>query len=502
MGGMATEPSSLSKPKGADTAPSGQAGPAARASDTGAPRSFITQAFPQAQAMGPGAAFAAGQVSPSLGGKREPERAGFAAKPVRGNRKRVRKLSEPNPYSYTKTMEDRSRGESLLELGRAGDFGQDGKAGQPSTPGNDTNAQILEIIRRRQAEAKAQAKAVPPTTLLKQPDLPELRTPDGNAPRNLLESAQALAARRKARDTANAAAQPAGLQPAVFRPGQQQQPAGLGQGVTGGIVKAQAPSGVAKDRGTSWENVKNVVTTWASDTWDATKETALDALEGAVRSGADAGKAVGWDMAGESLQHFLDGKGADVRIPRDEARKRGFIREAEETNRNRFADHLLKDRVGQNGVSYPYLSQISGLKDGQSTTIAPTQLGGGTPEPEPWDVRRSSTEQFFGRGPDEALAYGSSQFNSVAEKGLKATRNGDTITVTGIVTHRWEDRYDFHGSDDYYGLMNTLRDAGRAAEFNSSTSWQQEMTATIRIENGKMRLDSVDWRDLPEGKQP
>jgi len=240
MGGMATTPSSLSKAKGDGTAPSGQAGPAARASDTGAPRSFITPAFPQAEAMGPGAAFATGQVSPSLGGKREPERAGFAAKPIRGNRKRVRTLSEPNPYSYTKTMEDRSRGESLLELGRADGTGSGGKAGQPSTPGNDTNAQILEIIRRRQAEAKTQAKTVPPTTLLKQPELPELRTPDGNAPRNLLESAQALAAQRKAREAANPAAKPAGLQPAVFRP-IRQQPAGLGQGNQGGIVQAQAP---------------------------------------------------------------------------------------------------------------------------------------------------------------------------------------------------------------------------------------------------------------------
>ena len=224
MGGMATEPSSLSKPKGGDTAPSGQAGAATRPSDTGSPRSFIMSSLPGDDAIGPGAAFAAGSASPSL----------------RGNRKRVRKLSEPSPYSYAKTMEDRSHGQSLLELGRADGLGNGGKADQPSTAsGNDTSRQMLEIIRRRQEEAKARAKTVPPTTLLKQPGMPELRTPDGNAPRNLLESAQALAAQRKAREAANPAAQSTGLQPAVFRPGQQQQPSRLGQGNQGRMVRAQ-----------------------------------------------------------------------------------------------------------------------------------------------------------------------------------------------------------------------------------------------------------------------
>jgi len=504
MGGMATEQSSLSKAKGDGTAPSGQAGAAARASDTGAPRSFITPAFPQAETLGPGATFAAGSASPSLRGKREPERAGFAAKPIRGNRKRVRKLSEPGPYSYAKTMEDRSHGQALPELGRADGFGQGGRAGQaPSTSGNDTNAQILEIIRRRQQEAKTQAKTIPPTTLLKQPELPELRTPDGNAPRNLLESAQALAAQRRARDAANPTAQPAGLQPAVFRPGQSL-PGGFMPTGQGGIVQARSPSGDTEDWSTSLENVKNAATTWVSDAWDATKDKTLDLLEREVRGGIRVGKTVGLDESAKNLEHFLDGKGADVNIPRDEARKRDFIREAEETNRNRFVESLLQDRKADPqsnaaGNDYLYRSQLSNLKDGQSIDIRPSRNGVPDVRGEKWDTGRKDWQQLLAGRPDELLAYGSSQFTSEAESGFKASREGDTITVTGIVTHSWGDRYDFHGSDDYYGLMNTLRDSGRAAEFDSKTSWQQEMTAKIRLQDGKPTLESVDWADLEPG---
>lgn len=128
--------------------------------------------------------------------------------------------------------------------------------------------------------------------------------------------------------------------------------------------------------------------------------------------------------------------------------------------------------------------------------ILPSQNGIPAPSGENWDVNRSTFGQLLTGEPDEALSYGSSQFRSEAEKGFKATRQGDTITVTGIVTHSWGDRYDFHGSDDYYGLMNALRDSGRAAEFDSKASWQQEMTAKIRLRNGKPTLESVDWADM------
>lgn len=52
---------------------------------------------------------------------------------------------------------------------------------------------------------------------------------------------------------------------------------------------------------------------------------------------------------------------------------------------------------------------------------------------------------------------------------------------------------------DAYAPITALRDSGRAAEFNSSTSWQQEMTATIKIKDGKLTLESVDWADLEPG---
>jgi len=47
--------------------------------------------------------------------------------------------------------------------------------------------------------------------------------------------------------------------------------------------------------------------------------------------------------------------------------------------------------------------------------------------------------------------------------------------------------------------MNALRDSCQAAEYNSSTSWQQEMTATIKIKDSKLTLESVDWTDLEPG---
>lgn len=86
----------------------------------------------------------------------------------------------------------------------------------------------------------------------------------------------------------------------------------------------------------------------------------------------------------------------------------------------------------------------------------------------------------------------------------KCSRKGDTITVTGVVNHDWSDRYDFDGESSPDPVMNSLRDSGRAAEFDSKAAWAQKMTVRLKITDGGLTLDpnSVEWRDLESEAGP
>ena len=155
-------------------------------------------------------------------------------------------------------------------------------------------------------------------------------------------------------------------------------------------------------------------------------------------------------------------------------------------------------------INYNYRDQIMDLKDGESRQILPDKLKDDSRRADYWEVEGKTLGHVLGGDIDEALAFGSNELTSNLQDGFTATRKGDTITVTGVVNHDWSDRYDFDGESSPDPVMNSLRDSGRAAEFDSKAAWAQKMTVRLKITDGGLTLDpnSVEWRDLESEAGP
>lgn len=74
--------------------------------------------------------------------------------------------------------------------------------------------------------------------------------------------------------------------------------------------------------------------------------------------------------------------------------------------------------------------------------------------------------------------------------------------MTGLVTHRWDDTYDFTKPNDSLSVLANRAADGDAAVYQNRAAWQQQMTATFRVGDEDLRLQSIDWRDVDESPAP
>ena len=238
----------------------------------------------------------------------------------------------------------------------------------------------------------------------------------------------------------------------------------------------------------------------ANEVGDRVRGGALDAAEGVLRLGADAGRAAGLDNAADNLDHFLDGTGKDRTYSRDKARERPFIREAEQKNQERFVDSLTRDKTvaldDGTTIKYNYRQQLLGLKDGDVRQIVPQKPKGAFGSADRWTRNTSTFDHVLEGNLDEALAFGTNKVSSDIKDGFTASRHGDALTVTGVINHNWNDRYDFDGESSPDPIMNALTDEGRAAEYDSKAAWAQKMTVKFRIVGGDLVQENVEWQDL------
>lgn len=220
------------------------------------------------------------------------------------------------------------------------------------------------------------------------------------------------------------------------------------------------------------------------------------AAEGILGAASSVGRGLGLDQAADNLDHFLEGSGKDQTFTRDQARAREHIREAEAKNRKRFEDGFLEDRITnrkdqKNPNMFEYRNHLLQMKDGDTIKLpeGPNDIS----EPrDHYDANNRSWDHLMNGRLDDMLAYGSESFTSNATDGFTAKREGDIITITGTVTHNWDDNYDFHGGSSSL-LPEAARDHGSAREYRNSATWQQDLTATLRIEGGKLKPESFIW---------
>lgn len=226
-----------------------------------------------------------------------------------------------------------------------------------------------------------------------------------------------------------------------------------------------------------------------------------------LRGQAGLGRMVGLEDAPDALDHFLDRSGRDVILSREEARQRRPVQLGEQKNRDRFLERIVQDRSAgefnkESGkiehTPYNYYPDLMTLKDGQTVDLLPKPTAEKpNPDPDDYDHKHDWPDHLRKGDIDEYLATGDSAVISTAENGFTATRKGGRITVEGVVTHTWDDPYDFHGGSDSR-LAEDARDNGQAREYNLKSRWQEKMTATYRIEGKNLTLQSQDWVDINE----
>ncbi|WNK00135.1 peptidoglycan-binding domain-containing protein [Thalassospiraceae bacterium LMO-JJ14] len=207
-------------------------------------------------------------------------------------------------------------------------------------------------------------------------------------------------------------------------------------------------------------------------------------------------RAKGYTKAADNLDHFLNGKGAAKTIPRDEARKDPFIRDAETENRKRFETQTFLGISGKEVNN----RKLRSLKDGETTYLD-----------DYWDVERKAGGAIDDLASldrskrDDALAEGRKDFTSKAR--FTATRRGDKIYIQGNVDHDGSERYDFEsgGIGDMMGAKS-LSDADIAHEFTTIREWGQTFEGTVDVSPAKngnaLTNPRFKWQDTWKDKNP
>jgi hypothetical protein len=202
----------------------------------------------------------------------------------------------------------------------------------------------------------------------------------------------------------------------------------------------------------------------------------------ALTLGSKVGRAIGLDVAADNLDAFLgDGKKPDFGPER--LRELKPVADMEEKNRKRIGDEGFLGEMTAGG------RKLADLRDGESldfTGMAETHNGDKASGP------KRSTLERFGESPNFALAFGRANFNSKVE--VKATREGDTIHINGMVEHTLRDNYKFDHEDRGASLARPLQESGRAQGYDNSHGWRQPVEGSIPIlADGTFGRPTLHW---------
>ncbi len=216
----------------------------------------------------------------------------------------------------------------------------------------------------------------------------------------------------------------------------------------------------------------------------------LDIIEKVNREHVETGRKYGLKEAADNLEHFLDGSGKTKTLGREQAREKLFVRNGERVNRDRFTQSFTdKQKVG---------SKLLKLEEGQKVNIRDNwdYKVGYFPDKSITDPSRS----HILRGDiDEILSTGNSSVKS--EGDFQAKRQGNTILIDGVVSHKWGDRYDFDLVQSGGASATTLEKAGRAKSFDIESKWDQRVTGTVQIKDGKLVNPRLTWKDINPKKE-
>ena len=187
--------------------------------------------------------------------------------------------------------------------------------------------------------------------------------------------------------------------------------------------------------------------------------------------------------AAEHLERFLKSEGGTKTITREEARRFPFAREAEATARLQFETESFLAKSGDNRIN----NALKGLKD----------------RDEPVDVTDhwvrvlgpvGFLKEWYAGDKNLARAFGKTNIRSDFDG--HAVRRGNTIYITGEVTHSWNDPYDFERFQPGSSGPLRLERYGRAKKFDMEGSWNQRVKGTVEVRDGKLVNPRFEWEDV------
>jgi hypothetical protein len=166
----------------------------------------------------------------------------------------------------------------------------------------------------------------------------------------------------------------------------------------------------------------------------------------------------GYNVAADNLQHWLDASGTDRVLDVTWLRGNSAVTGGEHVNQGRF-ERQLKEHAGR-------------LVDGASETFS-----------DHWDRALTAsvvTELYYASGTSELSSTGS----------FTLVRSGRTVTITGTVRQHWHDPYNWNAGQGAYipgfGAVSdddalALKAAGKGADYNLLSDWQQTASGTVDI---------------------
>jgi len=200
----------------------------------------------------------------------------------------------------------------------------------------------------------------------------------------------------------------------------------------------------------------------------------------------------GLTEAAANLRHYLSGSGKPKIYTRDQARAFRPVREAEIENKKRFETRTFLGLSGKSklGNTEPQSNKLprdlTAMKDGDRIEFS-----------DHWKIDReegSFLKDMLGQDRDFAFAFGRTSILANGE--FDAVRRGIRIMIEGIVTHEWDDDYNFDDRQPGKAEARVLEPAGEAAPFKMGAKWRQKIRAVVEIRNGKLTIPKVTWIEI------
>ena len=215
----------------------------------------------------------------------------------------------------------------------------------------------------------------------------------------------------------------------------------------------------------------------------------VDNIEKKFKEYVEVGKENNLPSASRYLEHYLDGRGSKINVPKSEIDQKPFLKKGAEKNAERLKDSFLNKE-------HDFNKKIKNLREGETVNLK-----------DHWDYKFSplspvdaikhfdlNKNHILSGRLDEMLSTGNSHIQSSGD--LFATKTNGKIIIEGIINHNWNDVYDFTPLGSFGAGATTLEKFGRAKRFPIESLWKQKFKTTIVNKDGQFVVEEYDVKDI------